>query len=74
MSNAQNNIDGKFVNAGNGIFGEVLSVWNDGGDYEMNVQTFADIKTSTGDVVSLSPKRCKVITWNEYRDLVELVG
>ena len=34
MNNAQNNIDGKFVNAGNGIFGEVLNVWNDGGDYE----------------------------------------
>jgi len=74
MNNAQNNIDGKFVNAGNGIFGEVLSVWNDGGDYEINVQTFADIKTSNGDVVSLSPERCKVITWNEYLDLVELVG
>ena len=74
MNNAQNNIDGKFVNAGNGIFGEVLSVWNDGGDYEMNVQTFADIKTSNGEVVSLLPNRCKVITWNQYLDLIELVG
>lgn len=74
MYNTLHNIDGKFVNAGKGIFGEVLNVWNDGGDYEMNVQTFADIKTSNGDVVSVSPERCTVITWNEYRDLVELVG
>lgn len=67
-------IDGKFVNAGNGIFGEVLNVWNDGGDYDTNVQTFADIKTHTGNIVSVSPKRCKVITWQDYLDCIELTA
>tara|TARA_R100000951_G_scaffold39586_1_gene33414 strand:+ start:177 stop:431 length:255 start_codon:yes stop_codon:yes gene_type:complete len=67
-------IDGKFVNAGNGIFGEVLNVWTDGGDYDNNVQTFADIKTHTGTVVSVSPKRCKVITWQDYLDCIELTA
>ena len=74
MNNTINNIDGKFVNAGNGIFGEVLNVWNDGGDYETNVQTFAEIKTNTGDIYSVCPSRCKVITWDDYMDLVQLVG
>lgn len=74
MNNEQNNIDGKFVNAGNGLLGEVLNVWNDGGDYETNVQTFADIKTSNGDIYTVSPDRCKVITWQEYLDCLELMG
>ncbi len=43
MNNAQNNIDGKFVNAGNGIFGEVLSVWNDGGDLMWNFGQMSDV-------------------------------